>query len=278
MEIFEEGQLEKLYAEKTGAPEESTLAFMHRMLRKALVFVCNPQQQKYATKDLLYSSGSGHNYVVPVFPFTVDSSGVPLACVLWELLPCTDTILLYVHTNTRSLADAMEVLHLCESLKINLVAFDLPGSGHSGGKLMIDVVAQLANVVAYCETELHSKRIILWGRGTGTIPVIQFCAKNQGNTLIRHVVLDTPFTSVKRVVEELVLKYKSSGNYFPQTVFQVVNKIFRLSITSRNSGADVYSIEPINLAASISLPCSILAATEDDYIDPKHGTDIQQVQ
>jgi hypothetical protein len=42
---------------------------------------------------------------------------------------------LYLHTNTRSLVDAKEVLPVCHALGASLLAFDLPGCGHSDGTL-----------------------------------------------------------------------------------------------------------------------------------------------
>ena len=44
-------------------------------------------------------------------------------------------LVIYLHTNTRCLVDAKEVLPLCDVLGGSLLAFDLPGCGKSDGHL-----------------------------------------------------------------------------------------------------------------------------------------------
>lgn len=277
MEVFEEGQLEQLYREKCGPPNESSLAFVTRMFSKLLRYAHEFDRFQYTIDDLQYMDGSPDG-LPTVHCFNVITSGVRLAGVRWEFPKTSSSkfLIIYVHTNTRSLCDAMEVLPLAKQLQADLVAFDLPGSGKSEGILNAQVSQQLLDVIKFVTSETKIPNVVLWGRGTGTFPVMDICSTviPKLNTdlpfVIRFIVLDSPFTSMKQVVQDLIAKYESLGYYFPHSLFGMVSRMLRVSI-QRRAGVDLYDIKPIDLAPSISIPSFILAATCDDYFHSSHG-------
>jgi hypothetical protein len=119
----------------------------------------------------------------------------------------------------------------------------------------------------------------LWGRGTGIFPVMQTCAvlvpllSKDNKFEITCCVLDSPFTTFKGALQDLICKYESAGYYFPHTMFYIFSKLLRMSI-KRRTRIDVYDIKPIEWAPLIQIPALILSATSDDYIDPSHGLTI----
>lgn len=81
------------------------------------------------------------------------------------VLPRSRPLLLYLHTNTRCLLDAKEVLPLCDVLGASLLAFDLPGCGKSEGFLSFQMTQDLHRVVKHATKELGFREIVLWARG-----------------------------------------------------------------------------------------------------------------
>lgn len=93
------------------------------------------------------------SFTIPTTPAyeARESDVAQLAAVLWRqghhrpgAVP--RPLVVYLHTNTRCLLDAKEVLPLCDALGASLLAFDLPGCGHSEGNLTF----QMTRVSAAC--------------------------------------------------------------------------------------------------------------------------------
>lgn len=286
VEVFREGQLETLCAERIGPCNESSFQFVTRMFSTMSSYVTNPPRFEYALSDLTISTTTNHMNTASVkhsiCPFTVKSyDNVNIVCTMWEILESSDTIILYIHTNTRSLVDAKEVIPLAEQLQANVVGFDLPGSGKSNGSLNAKSYMHITSVIEECQKQMNCKNIILWARGCGTFLAMQYCALivNQqisNKRIIRFVVLDTPFTSFKSVVNDIIQQYEQRGNYFPHSIFSIVNKLVRISVR-RSAGIDLYDIKPIELAKVITVPALVLAGLSDDYVNTNHGQLIHAV-
>ena len=280
MEVFQEGQLEALYREKCGPPQESSFAFFTRMFSRLLKYAHEFDRYQYSVDDLKHHD-SYHGTSPTVHCFKIHTMGVSLTAARWEFPKTSPAkiLIIYVHTNTRSLCDAMEILPLAKELDADVMSFDLPGSGHSEGILTSQVSQQLLDVIKFVTNETNIADVVLWGRGTGTYPVMDLCASvlpksNQIlNFNVRCIVLDSPFISIKQVVQDLIAKYESTGYHFPHLVFGIASKMMRMSIRSR-AGVDLYDIRPIELAPHISIPGYVMSATADDYFDPSHGARI----
>lgn len=280
MEVFQEGQLEALYHEKCGPPQESSFAFVSRMFSKLLRYAHEFDRYQYTIEDLKYTD-SCHGVSPSINCFHVHTKGVSLAAVRWVFPRASPAkiLIVYVHTNTRSLCDATEIIPLAKELEADVFSFDLPGSGQSEGILTSQISHQLLDVIKFVTSETKITNVILWGRGTGTYPVMDLCASvlpKSSSFLsfhIRSIVLDSPFISIKQVVQDLIAKYESSGYYFPHYIFGAVSKMLRMSIR-RRAGIDLYDIRPIELAPQITTPGFVMSAISDDYFDPSHGARI----
>lgn len=279
-EVFQEGQLETLYENRYGPLEESSWNFVNRMYSRLCSFLCQPPRFEYSLSDL----ATDHEKIVhniAVCPFTVKSDGIDIFCVQWEVVRDPELCIIYIHSNTRSLVDSIEILPFAKQLGANLIGFDLPGCGKSEGVLSAQVALHVKNVIEVSQRETKCKRIIIWGRGTGTYPAMDYCAsvhvEEHAQALglsVQLLVLDTPFTSFRDVVNDAIARYESEGNYFPRTMFAIVSKLIRMTI-KRRAGIDLYHIRPIDLCAKLTMPSLILAATADDYVAPSHGLKIQ---
>ena len=91
---------------------------------------------------------------------------------------------------------------------------------------------------------------------TGTVrmnPSVIFC------------VLDTPFESVKLMIDSCLRRLKVSGYDLPDSVISLFGSFARRAIAGKLKG-DLYAVEPIQQVKTISTPCMILVAEKDDYI------------
>lgn len=113
--------------------------------------------------------------------------------------------------------------------------------------------------------------IILWGRGMSTHVVLDYCAflsksSYDINKNLRFIVLDTPFESIKQMVEKCMEKLHIDGYHLPHAAIAIFSRLARRIIARQLGGEDVYEIESLKLAARVEKPCYVIAAMDDDYI------------
>lgn len=117
-----------------GPKNESTFQFFRRGFDEFCSMIASPKRSTYSSDSL----GRGQE-------FHVYSYGIILQCCKWEVPIDQSTLpkrcLVYLHTNTRNLGDAMEILGISENLNANLIAFDLPGCGKSEGIFLFSLKA-----------------------------------------------------------------------------------------------------------------------------------------
>lgn len=96
-----------------------------------------------------------------------------------------DYCILYLHTNSRNLLQAVEVLPICCKLGMNVVAFDMPAHGdtHSENEVFSAAlsVASIDAVIDYTRNTFNVHKFIIWGRGMATAAAIEYCGSLQQN-------------------------------------------------------------------------------------------------
>jgi len=186
MDLFsQDKELETIFQ---GTKNESTTEFLRRSFDNVCGIISNPKRMTYTTEDL-YSKKYRQNF--DVHERTLISNNVPLHCAVWSPLSKSDTTesmvsplcLVYLHTNTRSIVDAKEVLPLAEVLGAHVLAFDMPGAGQSGGAFVVSPLilsSHLQNVLKWAaEGSLKIEEFVLWGRGMGTAIVLEYLKQQQ---------------------------------------------------------------------------------------------------
>ena len=105
-----------------------------------------------------------------------------LNAVLWQpnnmpLQSRRALAVLYLHTNTRNIVDALEVIPLCRHLQCSLLAFDLPGHGKSAIESLSSLVAieGINSAIEHCLVNYGISEYILWCRGMSTAAGIEYC-------------------------------------------------------------------------------------------------------
>jgi hypothetical protein len=96
--------------------------------------------------------------------------------------------ILYLHNNTRSIVDALEVLPLAKALDFDLISFDIPGCGKSTGVLSAEINIVIDKVISwyidyYNSNDINdsstipndSPNLLIWARGMSTKYAIEYC-------------------------------------------------------------------------------------------------------
>ena len=199
------------------------------------------------------------------------SQGNNLACTTWENPEApTTTYLIYLHTNTRSVIDATELLPLCSSLNCNMISFDFPGCGLSSGSLSLKMAQDIENVTSSLIGKDSKHNFILWSRGMSSAPAIEWISRFSYRHNINYVVLDTPFLSIRQMVRDGINKLRGNGLSFPSPVLGMVELLVRNHLRSVLS-YDILEVDCATFAPSCHVPVTVLSALQDDYIPVTHG-------
>jgi dienelactone hydrolase len=155
-------------------------------------------------------------------------------------------------------------------MEISVVAFDFSGSGNSDGQYVsLGYYEQddLEAVVAYLRKNDQTTRIGLWGRSMGASTSLMFGVSDPS---VACMVLDSPFSSLKILANELVTKNEVK---IPKMVVTVAFKLLKKSI-EKKALFDIDKLEPIKSAPSCFIPALFAHANSDDFIDPSHSKNI----
>ena len=141
------------------------------------------------------------------------------------------------------MADAVEIIPICESLNAPLLSFDMPGAGKSGGKFSLPDTAALHSVLSWASLYIQPTCFVIWSRGVASATVLEYLGQNSskqmgsnqcflGDTVRRDengfgtdessgipvacAVLDSPFTSLPSVIKATCKKYHENCQYIPR--------------------------------------------------------------
>jgi len=272
--LSKDPEIEKLFWHYHGPKNESTISFFRRGFTGFCNTIASPKRLDYNNDNLQVN---GYN----VREFQIFSNNYVLFCCLWKNLINikSNRCIIYLHTNTRNLCDALELIPLCNILQSHLVSFDLPGFGKSEGTISPDMYKDLDVLIDWINCLLGDNiEIIIWARGLSTALALEYCAKKQindneciimkNNLQIKFLVLDSPYESVKKMIRSCIKKLEGEGYQLPNAVLSIFSNLARNVISNRLNGMDPYSVEPIVYADKINIPSIIFSALKDDYIPP----------
>ncbi len=134
-----------------------------------------------------------------------------------DVLPCV----IYMHGNSSGRVEAIPQLALVLSLGATLVAFDFAGSGHSEGdyvSLGFFEKDDLDSVIEYLRNSGKISTIALWGRSMGAATAL---LHGERDPSIAGMVLDSSFTSLHKLAEEMVERGKEHGVNVPSFVVKM---------------------------------------------------------
>ncbi|CAM9680970.1 unnamed protein product, partial [Choristocarpus tenellus] len=203
--------------------------------------------------------------------------GLLLQCSLWEpdgwrhaeQLPC----IVYMHGNSSARVEALPQLSLALGLGVTLVAFDFAGSGLSEGdhvSLGFYERDDLKAVIDYLRMSGKIGAIALWGRSMGAATALLHGDRDPS---IAALVLDSAFTDLAQLAEEMVEKGREAGLVVPGFVVKLVLRMIRGTV-SKTAGFNIKDLCPIAHADRTYIPALFVAGKDDDFIRPHHSQQI----
>ncbi|TYZ66051.1 hypothetical protein PybrP1_011350 [[Pythium] brassicae (nom. inval.)] len=181
-------------------------------------------------------------------------------------LPCV----IYLHGNSSCRVEALSVLRTCLASGLTVVAFDCAGSGQSDGEyisLGYYEREDLKAVVAHLRASRVVGAVGLWGRSMGAATALLHADRDPS---IAGIVVDSAFTSLEQLVQEIVERGRREGYTIPGFAVKIVMKFIRASVQKR-AGFDLRRLSPLAHAAESFVPALFVAATGDEFIAPHHS-------
>lgn len=184
-----------------------------------------------------------------------------------EQLPCV----IYLHGNSSSRLEALATLpHLLPS-NITVFCLDFSGCGKSEGEYISLGWFErddLACVVAHLRASGKTSCIGLWGRSMGAVTALLHGDRDPS---IAGMILDSPFTSLSLLAEELARNYAK----VPKLLVSTAMKLIRKSIKSK-AHFDIKDLNPIEHVGQCFIPALFAAGKEDTFIVPAHAQTLHE--
>ena len=180
-------------------------------------------------------------------------------------LPCV----IYLHGNCSSRVESLSTVRLLLSSNITLFSFDFSGCGQSEGEYISlgwYEREDLKTVIEYLRGTETVATIGLWGRSMGAVTALLYADRDPS---IGGMLLDSPFSSLKLLAEELCRKHTK----VPGFVLSMALKFVRKTIKNKAS-FDILELTPIKNVENCFIPALFGVADQDDFIDPHHGQDL----
>ena len=200
-----------------------------------------------------------------------------LQCSFWEpydeerefeRLPCV----VYLHGNSSSRCEAVSEVKYLLPMNITFFAFDFAGCGKSEGEYISlgwyerdDV----ACVIEYLRKTNKVSTIGLWGRSMGAVTAIMY---GDRDPTIAGLVLDSAFSSLKVLIEELVKDRVSLPNFILNQATKLVK-----STISKKANFNLDEIEPIKYAEKCFIPALFCHANGDNFVKVHHCKELYEV-
>jgi pimeloyl-ACP methyl ester carboxylesterase len=197
-------------------------------------------------------------------------------------------------------------LSLVLAVGATFFSFDFTGSGLSDGDYVS--LGKFEKEDLKCVTEYLGRlgsvsSIVLWGRSMGAVTALLYLSEHEkldrdnvngkgslsaagskkedpngsagGNalpssSLISGVILDSPFSDLKVLAEDIIENGRKVGLYAPGFVVDYVMNTIQKKI-QKTVGFDIKDIRPIASVGSLSTPALFVAAASDRFISPTHS-------
>lgn len=199
--------------------------------------------------------------------------GLNLQCSHWEPVERTSDripVVIYMHGNSSARVEVIPQLSYLLSLGLAVFSFDFAGSGKSDGEyvsLGFYEREDLMCVIAHLRATNVVSTIALWGRSMGAATALMHGDRDPS---IACMILDSPFSDLTTLAEEMVEKGKEQGINVPGFVTSIALRLIRGSV-KKQAGVDIRDIAPISHADKCFIPALFVAGEHDDFINKRHS-------
>jgi len=218
------------------------------------------ESQIFERKDLQLTNQRGQNLECSHFvPFV--KAGLPP-----EKVPCV----VYLHGNCSSRLEVFDALPVLLPRGISVFCLDFSGSGRSDGEYISlghFEERDLQVVVEHLQSTGTVTAIGFWGRSMGAATSILRAAEEP---TLAVCVLDSPFSNLRVVAEELVNRGKWP---VPGFLLNMALSMIRNEVQER-AGFDLEELLPLNAAQLAVCPALFATASDDTFVLPHHTEDL----
>lgn len=175
-----------------------------------------------------------------------------------------------MHGNSSARVEVIPQLSYLLSLGLAVFSFDFAGSGKSDGEyvsLGYYEREDLMCVIAHLRATNVVSTIALWGRSMGAATALMHGDRDPS---IACMILDSPFSDLTTLAEEMVEKGKEQGINVPGFVTSIALRMIRGSV-KKQAGVDIRDIAPISHADKCFIPALLVAGEHDDFINKSHS-------
>lgn len=180
--------------------------------------------------------------------------------------PCV----IYCHGNCSSRLECLDALQPLLEVGISVFTLDFSGSGLSEGEyisLGFHEQHDLKAAVDHLRSLDCVSSVGLWGRSMGAATTVLRASEDP---TIAACVMDSPFSSLRQVAEELVM---GGGVAVPRFMLSVALRVISGEVEQR-AGFCIDDLEIIDKAPDAVSPALFAVASDDKFVLPHHGQDL----
>jgi len=241
--------------------------------------VIRPPRDNYDIKDLGPTVFSIENRTYQRTDLSLKNPrGLSLVCSHFEPIPSERVAerlpcVVYLHGNCSSRLEAVSTLPVLLPFNITVFCMDFAGSGLSDGEYLSLGYYERDDLAAAGTYLRESNRVTcigLWGRSMGASTALLHADRDPS---IAGLVLDSPFSDLKVLCEELVDVY--TNGKIPRWVVGIALQMVRGSI-KQHAHFDIYELAPIQHVSRSFIPALFTAAYNDNFIRPHHAKELHE--
>lgn len=183
----------------------------------------------------------------------------------------TTNFVVYLHTRGGCRLEGL-FLEKVMLPKMGLVLFDFIGSGYSEGEFITLGVKEAQDtklIIEYLKENYVVDKVILWGRSMGAVTAILLAQEEASKGLISGLILDSPFSSFKRMVYDVV----TTKVKVPTCLINCV-LYFVLKTIKKKTGVNLHKLNPIDLVHNIKIPGFFMVCKDDVISKPDKVKDL----
>jgi len=239
--------------------------------------IIRPPREEYSSEDLGPSQFNLHGRTFQRTDFTITNARGNKIYVshfepveserVTEVLPCV----VYLHGNCSSRLEGLAGIPVLMPSNITLVCLDFAGCGMSEGEYITlgwNEKEDLGVLVEHLRAERRVGAIGLWGRSMGAVTAIFYASQDFG---VAGLVLDSPFSSFKKLAMELCKKYARVPGFVMKSVYSMVKKT-----CMKKTGMNLDELNPVDAAKQCFCPSLFGTGNDDDFVAPAHSKEVYE--
>lgn len=182
----------------------------------------------------------------------------------------------HIHAgNSSARLEGIPQLTTVLSLGATLLSFDFSGSGQSEGEYVSLGAFEkddLKAVIEFLREEGLTSSIALWGRSMGAATSL---LHGERDPSIAGMILDSAFSDLQTLAEEIVDKGRKTGLFVPGFVVYIAIRFIRSSVM-KVARFDIKTLSPIKHAHKCFIPALFVAGEGDQFVPPHHSKKIYE--